>query len=132
MQKKDAIQNRVDFLGQLSQQELYETYSKSRYFLFLSQHPNECLPNVVKEAMANGCIPIVSRTFAIEELVNDDVNGFVVDLDDRKRFEGIIKILEDNKSKRNILIHNAQSSVNKNFDANKNMIAYQKIWLDLF
>ena len=38
----------------------------------------ETLPNVVKEAMASGCMCVATKTYGIEELIVDQQHGFVV------------------------------------------------------
>ncbi len=72
----------VTFVGHLNHQQLYSSLTLTEVFLFLSAHPSERLPNVVKEAMAAGCVCIVSGTPGIEELVEHEVSGFVVTSDE--------------------------------------------------
>jgi colanic acid/amylovoran biosynthesis glycosyltransferase len=71
-----GLENCVQFLGTVPQHVLFEELRHSEIFLFLSDE--ECLPNVVKEAMASGCVSIVSQTLGIETLVINRENGFVV------------------------------------------------------
>jgi glycosyltransferase involved in cell wall biosynthesis len=67
----------VSFTGALDQSEVWSHLSTASVFVLLSVSPAERLPNSVKEAMACGCICVVSRTPGIEELV--DAGESIVD-----------------------------------------------------
>ena len=47
----------------------------------------EALPNSIKEAMYNKCFVISSKTFGIDELIKDKVNGYIVDPNNTKNIK---------------------------------------------
>ena len=69
----------ISFTGHISHENVFRFLSQSEIFLFLSVKASERLPNVVKEAMSVGCICVVSKTVGIEELIQDNINGYIVD-----------------------------------------------------
>ncbi len=76
------IDGRTRFAGQVAYDEVFRAMRRAEVFLFLSQHPAERLPNVVKEAIASGCVCIVSATPGIDEIVDHGRTGFIVDAED--------------------------------------------------
>ncbi len=71
-----GISERVFFKGHVSMEEIAGELSASDVFLFMSH--KERLPNVVKEALLNKAICIVSPTPGIEELVQDGKTGYAL------------------------------------------------------
>jgi glycosyltransferase involved in cell wall biosynthesis len=71
-----GINDRVTFLGWQTREQLIECYQRSDIFLFPSRH--EGMPNAMLEAMASG-LPVIATCIAgNEELVVDDVTGYLV------------------------------------------------------
>jgi glycosyltransferase involved in cell wall biosynthesis len=132
-QSLGILPSKIEMLGHLDKVNLQNTYQQSDYLIALSQHKSECLPNVVKEAMSNGCIPIVSNSFAIEELVNDGVNGFVFDMDhlDVTIMMQSIMNLQNDTPKRCIFEDAGESWISAKFDTNQNMQKYISTWQTL-
>lgn len=62
------LREAVSFTGAIDHSEVWSHLSDASVFVLLSVSPAERLPNSVKEAMACGCICVVSRTPGIEEL----------------------------------------------------------------
>lgn len=77
-----GIGEAVTFAGHVSHEEVFEQMGSAEVFLFMSRYRGERLPNVVKEAMACGCIVVTSRTTGIDEVIDDTINGFVVEQGD--------------------------------------------------
>lgn len=75
--EKEARNRMTDayFLGFLSHEELAKIYASSDIFLFTSV--SETYGNVVAEAMASGCIPVIARGGGSQALVEDGVSGFL-------------------------------------------------------
>jgi len=63
------------FLGFVNHDMLAKVYASSAIFLFPST--SETYGNVVVEAMASGCIPVIARGGGSQALVVDGVNGFL-------------------------------------------------------
>jgi glycosyltransferase involved in cell wall biosynthesis len=59
----------VSFTGAVDQSQVWSSLGTASVFVLLSVSPAERLPNSVKEAMACGCICVVSRSPGIEELM---------------------------------------------------------------
>lgn len=85
-----GLSGRVSFPGWLSEAEVREQLLSSRVFVLLSSKPGERLPNVVKEAMAAGCVAIASHSPGIDELIQHGVDGFIFDLDDGEAIQAAI------------------------------------------
>ena len=88
----ELFNENVNLIG--PQENIHE-YFKSKHIL-LHFALQEGLPNVVIEAMANGCIPVVRRLPGIEGfLIEDKKNGFLFDTVD-EAIEIILNIKNDN------------------------------------
>ena len=75
-----GVASSVRFAGHVAHDEVIETLAGAEAFVLLSH--DERLPNAVKEAMACGVVCVVSRTPGIDELVEHEWSGFIVDGDD--------------------------------------------------
>lgn len=64
-----GIADAVTFTGGIPHSAVWEQLSRAGLFLLLSRSPAERLPNAVKEALACGCLCVVTQTTGIEELV---------------------------------------------------------------
>lgn len=67
----------VEFTGPLNRNQLNKVYSQSHFIILPSL--TEGFPKVISEAMAFGCIPLVTNVSAINEQVIDEVNGFLLE-----------------------------------------------------
>jgi glycosyltransferase involved in cell wall biosynthesis len=93
----------------------------------------EGLPVAMLEAMSMGCVPIVSNLEGgIQELVEDNINGFKCTMDDNELFAEKIIYLNLNRRILFQLKQNAQEKIYKYYDASIQMPKYQKLFLDLF
>lgn len=95
--EKAGISNRVIFWGNKDKQELAMIYSIADIFVFPSLH--EIWGLVLNEAMASG-LPVISSKFAgaTYDLVEDGINGFIVNPYKIEEFADKIKILLENPS----------------------------------
>ncbi len=71
-----GLQGRVRFVGRLDAAAQAECYDRARWYLSLPRSDSVAVS--VLEAMAHGCVPILSDLPANRELVQHDVNGLVV------------------------------------------------------
>lgn len=87
-----GIENRVKFLGYLSQEELKKEYEKSAVFVLPTRQ--DCFALVILEAMCAG-LPVICSRYAdgVYDLVEDGKNGYVVDPYDKEQFCGCIRAL---------------------------------------
>jgi glycosyltransferase involved in cell wall biosynthesis len=93
-----GLGQQVEWLGWLDKQELREVYRDSDCLVSLSSF--EGLPNVVLEAMSCALPVIVSNIKPHRELVEDGINGFLVDLE---KPEGFSEKVSDIVRNRDIL-----------------------------
>jgi glycosyltransferase involved in cell wall biosynthesis len=86
----------VIFIGYVSDDSLVALYRKAKVYCQLSAH--ESFGVALAEAMACGCVPVVTRRYALPEVVGDA--GFYVPHGDPKATaEAIKKALKSNKGK---------------------------------
>jgi glycosyltransferase involved in cell wall biosynthesis len=77
-----GIESRVRFTGRLDAQTQAEHYAKARWYVSLPQ--SDAVSVSVLEAMAHGCVPLLSDLPANRELVTHGDNGVIVEqADDR-------------------------------------------------
>lgn len=86
---KDAF-----FCGFLPHETLAKVYASSDIFLFTSV--SESYGNVVIEAMASGCVPVIARGGGSQALVDDGITGFLCNPDEPDDYIEKIKKLLDN------------------------------------
>jgi len=78
--KSLAIENEVHFIGKIPQPEIASRLNKSQVFVTVSRSDGNNIS--LNEAMACGTICIASKIPANEQWIQDQVNGFLVNLDD--------------------------------------------------
>lgn len=87
----------VTFTGYVSDEELLKNYQTSKVYCQLSAH--ESFGVSIAEAMACGCVPVVTRKYAIPEVVGD--TGYYAKYDDPKSAgEAIKKALLSDKGEK--------------------------------
>ncbi|PVE20345.1 hypothetical protein DC522_32885 [Microvirga sp. KLBC 81] len=130
MARELKIEDRVNFLGWCSEDEVRQQLFRSRVFLLLSYKPGERLPNAVKEGMAAGCICISSPSPGIEELIEHGSDGFICDADD---MAGIMKAVafgfESDAAAQ--MSHAASQKIRTEFDVQVSAEKYTKCWNQL-
>jgi glycosyltransferase involved in cell wall biosynthesis len=93
--KRFKLQNKVNFLGRLSDKDLMERYKYSDIFVFPSLY--EGLGIVLAEAMSFGLPIIAFDNSAMPYIVKDGYNGILVpNKNTKKMSEAIQKLLQDN------------------------------------
>lgn len=129
---RDGLEQRIIFKGWMAQQDLTEEFKKSDILVFPSH--KECLPNVVKEAMASGCLPVVSPTTAIDELVETGVNGWVTKSFRASEFadavEQALEIGRDEGAYQRMR-DSARQKIERDFSCSRNMESYRALWQTL-
>ncbi len=73
-----GVAGAVTFRGHVPYAEVLDEMARAEVFIFMSHHPAERLPNVVKEAILARCACVVTDTPGIDELVRDGEHGHVV------------------------------------------------------
>jgi glycosyltransferase involved in cell wall biosynthesis len=91
-----ALQDRVRFVGRLDATEQSVWYAQARWYMSLPQSDSVAVS--VLEAMAHGCVPILSDLPANRELVQDGRNGLIVpdgQLLDSRVLQGLLPRADD-------------------------------------
>lgn len=122
------IERSVCFLGHLDQLSLVTLMSEAHFFLLMSRHPSERLPNVVKEAMFQKCIVLTTKTPGVDELVESGVTGYIVEKGDcNSASQYVLSCLQ----KTECLVAMAcaaNSFVGKGFNVDVSMARYIDYW----
>ena len=118
------------FLGHVPQAVVRNELAQADVFLHLSTEHTERLTNVVKEAMASGCICIVVRSPGIDELVQHGVDGFLVEPRDVAAAASRLTwaLLHPAETKPMRLA--AAARIRDAFDARVSMLAYRARWAE--
>lgn len=81
----------VEFVGRLGAAEQGRWYDLARWYLSLPE--SDSIAVSVLEAMAHGCIPLLSDLPANRELVEDGYNGLIVDAGGRIDLVDVLRVL---------------------------------------
>lgn len=105
---KEAIEN-VEFLGFQSKEEIIKIYDESD--IFVSMTRNEIWGLVINEAMARG-LPVITtnRCNAGLTLIENDINGYVIDVDSKDQLIDKLNHLIGNP---NVRLSMAKSNIEK-------------------
>jgi glycosyltransferase involved in cell wall biosynthesis len=121
-----GLENKIKLVGALSHFQTMELIASSRLFLFLSNI--EKIPNVIKESMAVGTPCISSNTDAIEELITDQNDGYIVNVENTSQIVSIIEKLLNNESLYDFIRINGFEKVNLKFNLQIECEKFLDIW----
>lgn len=99
--KRLNLEKRVIFMGVVSGIDKYFLLRKSLANTHMAVWESYC--NAVHESMSQGCICVVSKNTALEELITDGKNGFCVDMFDAKAVANKILYLLNSQNQKTIL-----------------------------
>lgn len=106
---------RISLKGPRYGEEKQRIYSEADLFVFPSFFRQECFPLVILEAMQSGLPIITTREGAIPEIIEDEVNGIIINQKDNEALEYQIKRLIGDSNLRSSLGKAAREKFNKNF-----------------
>lgn len=113
-----GLKEKVRFLGFQDRNELLELYNLADLFALTSY--SEGLPRVLIEAMACGCIPIVTNVGDVTAIVRDGFNGFIAHPGDYEKLgERVKQILSLPEETKKIIQNRARRTVEDEFDSRK-------------
>lgn len=113
------LENKVQILGPLYGEAKFKELETSGIFCFPTYYKNECFPLSILEAMMMGVIPVSTNNGAIEEIIDHEVNGVIVPMNDPIKLADSLQILL-NKSieELSIISQNANSKFKKHYTIN--------------
>lgn len=98
--EQSGLKDRVHFIGVISGIDKYCLLKNSLANVHMAIWESYC--NAVHESMSQGCVCIVSKDTALEELIKDGINGFCVESYDDKAVAEKIQLVLDNAESENI------------------------------
>jgi glycosyltransferase involved in cell wall biosynthesis len=125
---KHGLQERFDFPGWVTPQEVIEWFSKSDILFMPSR--SEGLPVTGVQALAKGLALVVSRIGGFTDLVDEGANGFLAEVGDHERFQQILRsLIQDHE----YLLRLRQNSLQKAsaFDISRIAQQYQDVFEEI-
>ena len=122
------LSNHVTLLGHVPHGTVIDLLKSTHVFVLPTRCTGERLPNVIKEAMLCGAIPVTTSSPGIEELVSPGVDGVVLDSgapDDIAR--AVVDLMED-EDRRMSMIARARRKVLDRFSIDAQMTRYISVW----
>jgi glycosyltransferase involved in cell wall biosynthesis len=93
---------------------------------------SEGLSNSVLEYMAAGLVPIVTNLGGSKEIVEDDINGYLINPRDDKKIVELIHLLKNSPSIRMQIIEQAKATIENKFSLKKNLDTLSLIYTNLW
>jgi len=89
-----GIQDRIQFAGWQSREQLLPYYQEANMFVYPSRH--EGMPNALLEAMSAGLPTVASRIAGNEELIDSGKNGYLVESENIDALKNALaKLIQD-------------------------------------
>jgi len=129
-----GLEDTVSLRPAVTQEELRQIYQQATIFALPCQiaenNDRDGIPNVLVEAMASG-LPVVSTNISgIPELIEHGVSGLLAPQKDARALADAIAELLDSPSVRRKLGDAAREKVCQLFDAESNILALHRLFLD--
>ncbi len=124
------VKERIKLTGNISNVEEFLT-TMSVGFLFSTQEYSEGISNSILEYMASGIVPIVSDIGASNEIVEDGLNGFLVNKNNLEEIANIIKRLRSDREYSEGIISNARMTIDKQFSTNSTIKKLETIYKEI-
>ena len=122
--------NRIEFINNLSQEELNEEYNNISLYIMLRDYTiqnNTIVPLKPFEIMSAGCLLLVSDVGGLTEIIEDNYNGYIYKKEENLLSEKIIKILKiDNEIKKKVRINAIKTT--KNFLLTNNIKVIENLY----
>ncbi len=123
----DLVDN-VTLVGWLSRSHLAAKLQRADCFVSMSRY--EGMPNAILEAMACGVPVIASGIAAHEEIINDGIDGYLVDLDSDRALEEILVELWKKPQQARVVGTNACEKVRRCYSWNASAKSYLALMQD--
>ncbi|MFZ4589580.1 MAG: glycosyltransferase [Ignavibacteria bacterium] len=116
----ENLKDKVIFTGNTENVERFLS-NVSIGFLFSTEEYGEGISNSVLEYMASGVIPVVSDIGASSEIIDNGVDGFLVNKYDTVAIVEIVSKLRKDERIRDQIIENAKKKISDRFDLKRNI-----------
>ena len=113
--KNNNLESVVSVHGALFGKEKHEILSSSHIFVLPTYYPNECFPLTILEALQAGLPVISSFEGAIPEIIEEAINGFLVDSQNEIELANKIKLLIESETLRKSMGQKARESYQTKF-----------------
>ena len=125
------ISDNVTYLGIIQSEEKSNVFKKSDCFCFPSYFHSESFPLVLLEAMQYSLPIIASRWRGIPDMVENDVNGFLVDIKSPVQIAEKIQFLIENPDISLLLGKNGRTIFKKNYEINTHLKKMEEVLSNL-
>lgn len=126
--KENNLEDRVEFLGGISRENVFKTLRKSDIFVLISNW--EGFPYTIIEAMSCGLPVIASDVGGIREAVNDDC-GILVKRGDEEAIKNALEKLLKNPSLAKEMGEKSRARVKKEFSLEKTLRETEQIYKEM-
>ncbi|UZD23052.1 glycosyltransferase family 4 protein [Algoriphagus halophytocola] len=113
------LDKEITYLGKKYGKEKHEIIQASDVFVFPTYYRKECFPLVILEAMAFGLPVITTDEGGIRSIINNRINGLIVDSNAPGKLAIAIKELAENEELRLFLSQSARKDFTQNFTLEK-------------
>ncbi len=103
------IQQRIKLEGCLSPDQMPDVWQSADIFILVSEYEGTSI--AMLEAMAQGCVPVVTRVSGVAAVVQHKMDGFSVPVGDIGGMAQIIKVLDNDRQKLATLGARAQATI---------------------
>ena len=111
--KEHVLNDAVDFLGHISDERLRDEYVKASVFVLPTQQ--DVAPLAMLQAMAGGKAVVVSRVGGLPYIINDGINGLLIEKRDSKGLAEKLSLLLKDNMLRKTLGDNARKSIGNDY-----------------
>ena len=113
-QMREVLDDRFHYGGVVTSGEKWQHFAEADIFLLPSIY-GEGLPMAILEAMAAGCVVIASEMASVASVIDDGVNGYLVEPQNTERLIGRLKTVIANRSEWNPVQEAAVATVREKF-----------------
>lgn len=94
--KENNLEKKVSFYGRLSRENLMAFLEKQDIYLNFSEYEGTSL--TMLEAMARGCVPVVTNVSGVDDFIENRKNGLVSNVGDMENIADNILFLDQNRN----------------------------------
>jgi len=125
--EKLGLKKKVQFLGKISEDKLYQIYAKTHVFLSLSEYESHSLS--LLEAMAFGIVPIATKVGGNILTIDDGRNGILIPFPvSRSQIRSVLEELVKDLSRLSKMGMNAKSKVMQEYNLKKNTLKLVQLY----